>query len=338
MDISAQNRPYAGDERQLALGEVLEALIRDGHITADQARPLLSAYSHKQPADYGSHPLEIVARRKWHSLATPEMALSLERLTRWYAERSQLRYFRIDPLKVDVKAVTGVITRPYAERFQILPVEVDGDRVVVACAEPFRRDWEAELSRVLRIKIDRVFANPADVRRYLAEFYNLSQAIAGANRVHELADKSGVLNLEALLELGRADQLDANDHHVVNLVDWLLQYAFDQRASDIHLEPRRDKARIRFRIDGVLHTVNEIPPVVMAAVTSRIKSLGRMDIVEKRRPQDGRLKTRAPGGSEIELRLSTMPTAFGEKLVMRVFDPEVLKRSFDQLGLSAEDA
>jgi general secretion pathway protein E len=139
------------------------------------------------------------------------------------------------------------------------------------------------------------------------------------------------------MELGRTGKLDANDQHVVNIVDWLLQYAFDQRASDIHLEPRREMSNVRFRIDGVMHDVYEIPTNVMAAVASRIKIIGRMDVAEKRRPQDGRLKTRTPEGQEVELRLSTMPTAFGEKLVMRIFDPEVLVRNYRELGFSEQD-
>ena len=142
------------------------------------------------------------------------------------------------------------------------------------------------------------------------------------------------MNLEQMIELGRAGKLDANDRYVVNIVDWLLQYAFDQRASDIHLEPRRDNSDVRFRIDGVLHLVYQLPTVVMSAVISRIKVLGRMDLAEKRRPQDGRIKTKAPAGHEVELRLSTMPTVFGEKLVMRIFDPEVTIRTFDELGFS----
>jgi general secretion pathway protein E len=147
---------------------------------------------------------------------------------------------------------------------------------------------------------------------------------------------AGVANFEQMLELGQASP-EANDTHVVNIVDWLLQYAFEQRASDIHIEPRREKGLIRFRIDGVLHHVYELPQQVNAAVVSRLKILGRMDVAEKRRPQDGRVKTKSPDGGEIELRLSTLPTAFGEKMVMRIFDPEVLLRSFQELGLSGED-
>jgi len=120
-------------------------------------------------------------------------------------------------------------------------------------------------------------------------------------------------------------------------VDWLLQYAFEQRASDIHMEPRRDICHVRFRIDGVMHQVYQTPPPVMAAITNRIKMMGRMDVVEKRRPQDGRIKTRTAAGDEVELRLSTMPTAFGEKLVLRIFDPNVLLKSFAELGFGRDE-
>jgi len=149
---------------------------------------------------------------------------------------------------------------------------------------------------------------------------------------------AGLSSFEQLVELGKGNrQFDANDQHIVHIVDWLWQYAFDQRASDIHIEPRRDLGIVRFRIDGVLHQVYQIPMAVMNAMTSRIKLLGRMDVIEKRRPQDGRIKTRTPAGQEVELRLSTLPTAFGEKLVMRIFDPEVLVRDLRSLGFSADD-
>ena len=150
--------------------------------------------------------------------------------------------------------------------------------------------------------------------------------------------RSGASNFEQLVELGKSNrQFDANDQHIVSIVDWLWQYAFEQRASDIHIEPRREMGLVRFRIDGVLHQVYQIPMSVLNAMTSRIKILGRMDVVEKRRPQDGRIKTRTADGEEIELRLSTLPTAFGEKLVMRIFDPEVLVRDFGELGFNDED-
>jgi general secretion pathway protein E len=148
---------------------------------------------------------------------------------------------------------------------------------------------------------------------------------------------AGRQTLDQLIELGRSGKLDANDQGVVTIVDWLMSYAFEQRASDIHLEPKREMSAIRFRIDGVMHEVYQLPTNVMVPITSRLKILARMDIAEKRRPQDGRLKSRGPDGGEVELRLSTMPTAFGEKLVMRIFDPTVLVRSFAELGFDADD-
>ena len=164
----------------------------------------------------------------------------------------------------------------------------------------------------------------------------MAKSVTGA----ALNDQKGVQQhaLEQLLTLGASNQEpDADDAHIVNIVDWLLQYAFEQRASDIHIEPRREQGCVRLRIDGVLHNVYQFPPPVTTAIVSRLKSLGRMNVAEKRKPQDGRIKTQTPGGAEVELRLGTLPTAFGEKMVMRVFDPQVLLKSFDQLGFSAED-
>ncbi|MCK5263657.1 MAG: type II/IV secretion system protein, partial [Gammaproteobacteria bacterium] len=229
-----------------------------------------------------------------------------------------------------------IMSFAYAQRFNVLAVKVEPNSITVATAQPFDRDWEAELSRIHNKELKQVITNPEEISRYRVEFYTVSKSVFGAQNDSQrgLGD---LQNLESLMELGRSGKLDANDQHVVNIVDWLLQYAFDQRASDIHLEPRREMSNVRFRIDGTMHEVYQIPTTVMAAVSSRIKILGRMDVAEKRRPQDGRLKTRSPDGQEIELRLSTMPTAFGEKLVMRIFDPEVLVRNFQELGFSTRD-
>jgi len=248
-----------------------------------------------------------------------------------------MAYFRIDPLKLDVRRITGVISQGYASRFKVLPVEITADEIVVATAEPYEREWEREISQIQRKKIRRVLANPEEISRYLVEFYSISRSVIGAEAQNLVGTAPGIQNFEQLIELSRAGKLDANDQHVVSIVDWLLQYAFDQRASDIHIEPRREVGLVRFRIDGVLHQVYQLPTAVLAPVTSRIKILARMDIAEKRRPQDGRIKTRNPNGQEVELRISSMPTAFGEKLVMRIFDPTVLLRSYRELGISEPD-
>jgi len=322
-------------EKKLDLFEVLKWLEEDGLVSVDNANMLRTLAT---GAEYREkNPLCVIAERQWtdqrnggHTLLTPESLAS------WLADRVDMTYFRIDPLKIEVAKITAVMSYAYAARFNILPVSVDDKFITIATAEPFVNEWEHELSKINSKEFKRVIANPDEISRYLLEFYTVSKSV---NKAESESHGSGseIGNLEGLMELGRAGKLDANDQHVINIVDWLLQYAFDQRASDIHLEPRREQGNVRFRIDGVMHQVYQVPSTVMAAVSSRIKILGRMDVAEKRRPQDGRLKTRTPDGTEIELRLSTMPTAFGEKLVMRIFDPEVLVKNFRELGFSQSD-
>jgi general secretion pathway protein E len=324
----------ANEERRLTLAEVVDALVADGLVPREETERLTAdRRAHRAGA---LHPLVVIAEQKWRSAQAPHKPLTLEFLTEWYAPKCGLPYHHIDPLKTNFASVTELMSSSYAERFKILPVEVNQREATVATAEPYVREWETELRRIHRIEIRRVFANPLDVQRFIVEFYNLAKSVKGAKGLTE--GRSGLSNFEQLVELGKSNrQLDANDQHIVNLVDWLWQYAFDQRASDIHVEPRREMGQVRFRIDGVLHNVYQLPAAVIAAMTSRIKILGRMDVVEKRRPQDGRIKTRTADGQEVELRLSTLPTAFGEKLVMRIFDPEVLVKDLTDLGFSDED-
>jgi general secretion pathway protein E len=323
----------ASSERRLNLDEVLADLIKDGLADRAGVDALLAAKNLRRGE---VHPLILVANQKWKDPRSPRRLLTLDALTEWLAARVGLPYYRIDPFKVDFSAVTKVMSNAYATRFRILPVEVTAKEAVIATCEPYLRDWEAELSRALRLQVRRVLANPQDIETYQVEFYNLARSIKGASQQRH-AEVNDVANFEQLVELGRSGKLDANDQHIVHIVDWLLQYAFEQRASDIHVEPRRDSGNVRFRIDGQLHQVYQIPTPVMAAMVSRIKILGRMDVVEKRRPQDGRVKTRTPDGDEVELRLSTMPTAFGEKLVMRIFSPDVLVKDFTELGFSEDE-
>ncbi|TXT22930.1 MAG: proteinral secretion pathway protein E [Gallionellaceae bacterium] len=321
-------------EHKLTLPEVLGMLVADGMIAQAEADALLSA---KRTSRHDTHPLTVLAGQNLKSLKPPHSPLHLEALAEWLAGRVGLEYVHIDPLKIDFAAVTDTMSSDYAARFGILPLQLTASEVVVATAEPFLREWEKVLRPILRKDIRRVVATPLDISRYLIEFYNLARSVKNAAQ----DDRQGAVgrsSFEQLVELGKTNrQFDANDQHIVHIVDWLWQYAFEQRASDIHIEPRRELGIVRFRIDGVLHQVYQIPMSVTNAMTSRIKVLGRMDVVEKRRPQDGRIKTRTADGQEIELRLSTLPTAFGEKLVMRIFDPNVLVRDFSELGFSDED-
>jgi len=325
--------PITAHEHRLTLPEVLEWMVADGLVGKEEAEALRVE---RRMHGVKDHPLKVIADQKWIAPGTPVRLLTLETLTEWLAGKVGLDYLHIDPLKIDFTGVADVMSSAYAGRFGILPVQVTMREIVIATAEPFVREWVEELKPILRKEIRRVLANPDDISRYLVEFFNLAKSVKKAAARGEVT--AGLSSFEQLVELGKGNRtFDANDQHIVHIVDWLWQYAFDQRASDIHIEPRRDLGIVRFRIDGVLHQVYQIPMAVMNAMTSRIKLLGRMDVIEKRRPQDGRIKTRTPTGQEVELRLSTLPTAFGEKLVMRIFDPEVLVRDLRSLGFSSDD-
>jgi general secretion pathway protein E len=316
---------------------LLQWLAQDGLIGAADAQRVQQRFA------AGNSSLQALVRLGAAGLleARSGRSLDAEALTEWLAQRAGLRYLRIDPLKADVGRVADVMSVAYAESRLALPVQVGAQEVVIATAEPFDDGWVAEIEAHTRKAVRLVLANPLDIRRYTTEFYALAKSVRAAAKSGEV---SPAASFEQLVELGKANkQLDANDQGVVQVVDWLWQYAFDQRASDIHLEPRRDIGAIRFRIDGVLHTVYQVPLSVMSAMTSRIKLLGRMDVVEKRRPLDGRIKTRRPEtpegpGGDVEMRLSTLPTAFGEKMVMRIFDPQTAVKGIEALGFPEHDA
>ena len=339
---------------------LVEWLSQDGVISPEEARRTIARCSQAESAQHPLVRLAAVAMAR----ASDGKPLDIESLTGWLARRAGLEYLRIDPLKVDVAKVADTMSAAYAERHRVLPVQVTAAEVVVATAEPFLTDWVDEVERQSRRKVRRVLASPQELHRFTAEFFALAKSVRAAQRS---GGSAGAASFEQLVELGRSNkQLDANDQGVVQVVDWLWTYAFDQRASDIHLEPRREQGVIRFRIDGVLHPVYQMPMGVLNAMIARIKLLGRMDVVEKRRPQDGRIKTRrfraptlapagaelppggdqpawggpapAGAGDEVEMRLSTLPTAFGEKMVMRIFDPDTAVKDLDALGFSQHDA
>ncbi|VAW97302.1 Type II secretory pathway, ATPase PulE/Tfp pilus assembly pathway, ATPase PilB [hydrothermal vent metagenome] len=322
-------------DHKLTLKDVMDMLLKDGLVGKSEYDSVI--FPARSASTLDIHPIVLISQQEWRNSQNKNQILDATVLSEWLAQRVELPFYFIDPLKIDVSSVTQVISQAYATRYKILPIQVDTDKVIVAVSEPYITSWQSELRHVTGgLEIECVFSNPVDVSRYIEEFYRLSDSIriATGNKEDEIP---GISNLEQLVELGKTGQLDANDQHVVHVVDWLLQYAFEQRASDIHMEPRRESANIRFRIDGVLHLVYEMPMPVMNAVASRIKVLGRMDIVEKRRPQDGRIKMKLPDGKEVELRLSTMPTAFGEKFVMRIFNPDVLTKDFTAMGFGEKD-
>ncbi len=316
------------------LESILQVLVSQGAVDQEKASMVSSLVSDRDRENL--HPLELIASRNWANDSKPEQVLTLDVLTDWLSEESGVSRYHFDPLKMDVASCTSIISYAYASRFGILPVKVTPTEVVIAVTDPFNLEWRDELNRIVDRPIVTVLANPNELKSYLLEFYSISKAMdsAGASAGNL---PSTLQNLEQLIQLGSAGSVDADDQHIVSIVDWLMQYAFNQRASDIHIEPRREQGNVRFRIDGVMHQVYEIPANITAAVISRVKIMGRLDVAEKRRPQDGRIKTRSPDGAEIEMRVSSMPTAFGEKLVLRIFDPEVLVKNFSALGFEKKD-
>ena len=326
---SHTRRPHAGP---LDWRTLVEWLSEDGVISKLEAQRTIARLAQVQSAQHALIRLASVSMTR----VADGKPLDIETIAEWLAGRAGLSYLRIDPLKVDVGKVADTMSAVYAERHKVLPVQVTPLEVVIATSEPFVTDWVSEVERQSRRSVRLVVANPVDIAKYTVEFFALAKSVRAALKA---GAASGTASFEQLVELNKSNkQLDANDQGVVQVVDWLWQYAFDQRASDIHLEPRREQGVIRFRIDGVLHPVYQMPMGVLGAMTARIKLLGRMDVVEKRRPQDGRIKTRNPRGDEIEMRLSTLPTAFGEKMVMRIFDPDTTVKDLDALGFSQHDA
>jgi general secretion pathway protein E len=312
---------------------LVEWLQADGVISDDEAQRTIARCAQAESAQHPLLRLASVSMKR----VSDHKPLDVELLTQWLAGRAGLDYMRIDPLKVDVGKVADTMSAVYAERHKVLPVQVTASEVVVATAEPFITDWVGEVERQSRRSVRRVVASPLEIHRFTAEFFALAKSVRAAMKAGGGAGSGA--SFEQLVELGKTNkQLDANDQSVVQVVDWLWQYAFDQRASDIHLEPRREQGVIRFRIDGVLHAVYQMPMGVLIAMTARIKLLGRMDVMEKRRPLDGRIKTRNPKGDEVEMRISTLPTAFGEKMVMRIFDPDTTVKDLDELGFTPHDA
>ena len=321
-------------DRRLDLKQLMSTLLAQGRLQQEGAEQALIA--HRQATRDSTHPLVFLAEQQLHDLHRPGQILDIETLTAWLAEQCEQPYLRIDPLKIEVTTVTALMSFAFAQRHKILAIAADEHAVTIASAQPYVCGWEADLTHALKRPVKRVIANPLEIERLSLELFTLAKSVNGAALNDQKTNSTG--NLEQLLTLGTADQEpDANDAHIVNIVDWLFQYAFEQRASDVHIEPRREQGCVRFRIDGVLHNVYQFPPQVTTAIVSRLKSLGRMNVAEKRKPQDGRIKTKTLGAAEVELRLSTLPTVFGEKMVMRIFDPHVLLKDFNQLGFSHHD-
>jgi general secretion pathway protein E len=278
----------------------------------------------------GVHPAEVIAAMGLGQGGDPRYPIGERAVMQALAAHVGLPFVDLDPLKIDAKLAPQLLSRPFARRHQALIIGADDRAVTVAVADPLDHALVEALQTHVRRDPRLVVSTPADIQRLITDFYGFRGAVDAAEQQATTGVDIG--NLERYVKLARVEEIEASDSHVVAAVEYLLHYALDQRASDVHVEPRRDHSVVRMRIDGVLHTVHQLPKVVHPAVVSRIKTLARLDIAEKRRPQDGRIKT-ARGDREVEMRVSTVAVAFGEKLVLRVFDPGALLRDLADLGL-----
>jgi general secretion pathway protein E len=259
--------------------------------------------------------------------------LDEDMIVRCIASVTGVPFEKIDPLKLDSQLITSTFSLPFARRTSVIPLRKRGDKLVMAVCDPFDEQLFEEITRLAGCRLELVLSPRTDIQRIITEVYGFKRSVAKAAK--EMAPAVDLGNLEQLVRLSAVSELEANDRHVVNAVEYLLHYAFDQRASDIHIEPKRDSSQIRMRIDGVLHDIYSIPKQVHPAVVTRLKTMSRLDLAERRRPQDGRFKT-DKDGTEVEMRISTLPVAFGEKVVLRIFDSQILFREVAELGFDVE--
>ncbi len=279
--------------------------------------------------------IDVISALNLHRADDPEKKIDEESVYQFLAEAWNYPYEKIDPLKLDLNIVTTTIPKSFAKKYLVLPIAIKDGTLTVATSDPLNMEVIEDIIRVSHMKVRVVVSSKTDIIRLIDEFFGFKRSIAAAeNEFDSIGVDLG--NLEQYVKLSAGGELPSNDHHIVQAVNYLFSYAIDQRASDIHIEPKREISLVRMRIDGVLHTVYQLPKKVHRAIISRIKNLSRMDMSETRRPQDGRVKI-DKGGVEVEIRISSIPVAFGEKVVMRIMDPDILFQDLKTLGFMASD-
>jgi general secretion pathway protein E len=320
---------------------VADILVRQKHITPEQgdtikqeAKTLPSRLRSTGAYEQKAVAYDLVTRLKLPNLRDSGAPLSEHDIAQAIASDAKLEHVRIDTLSLNAELIESKVSRPFARKHRMIPLDMVNGRLRVACANPYDIEGVDSFRRIAGREATLVVASEPDILRAITEFYGLRHSVKKAER--DLTTGIDLGNLEQLVRMKSESEIESSDQHVVNAVEFMLQHAFECRASDIHIEPKREDSLIRFRIDGVLHDIQKMPKIVHAAVISRIKTMSRLDIAEKRRPQDGRVKT-TKGGRDIELRVSTLPVAFGEKVVMRIFDPQVLLQDLSGLGFYPDE-
>ncbi len=244
-------------------------------------------------------------------------------------------FMRLDPLKLEMDTVTRLLPASFARKRLVLPIKVQDDLLTLACYNPLDKELKGDMERVFHGEIHLITVPKADIDYIIRDFFDFKRSILAAETALHDPNAVDISNLEQYISIA-SPETAASDKHIQKAVDHLLQYALEQRASDIHIEPKRNETWIRLRIDGMLHTVYRLPRTVHEAISTRVKAISRLDIAEKRRPQDGRLKI-AWKDQEAEVRVSTVPVAFGEKVVLRLQSADILFKDLTELGFSEHD-
>lgn len=284
--------------------------------------------------------VDIVASFQLEIHGRSEVVLDEEVIMQAVAQEFQLPFKKLDPLALDMDVVTKSIPRNFAVTHLLLPFNMQKGILEIAVYHPDKKTVLADIEQANQVTVRPYIATKSDIRKIQAEFFGFQKSIRAAESQFAgpgLGSSVDIGNLEQFVKISSAREISSSDQHIKSAVNHLFHYALDQQASDIHIEPKRDACMVRFRIDGMLHPIYKLPKVVHAAITARIKSLARMDISEKRRPQDGRIKVGVGGKKEVEIRVSTVPVSFGEKTVMRILDSDVIFQDLDHLAFSYRD-
>jgi len=264
-----------------------------------------------------------------------------ELIMRAVAKENNLPFKKLDPLELDMDVATKTIPRNFAIRQLLLPFKMENGLVETAIYHPDCQAALVDIEQANQIKIRPYIATKSDIKRIISEFFGFQKSISAAEDQFGVVPGGGgsidIGNLERYVKISSSKEITSSDQHIKTAVNHIFHYALEQRASDIHIEPKRDVSRIRFRIDGSLHTIYNLPKAVHSAIVARIKFLSRLDIAEKRRPQDGRIKIGEKSGRDVEIRVSTIPVSFGEKAVLRILDSELMFQKVETLGFSKRD-
>jgi general secretion pathway protein E len=331
---------YQTGDRNLSSKDVLDALGKLQLLSDLEVTSLKAQWSKSK-----EHPLSLASELRIKVKGSDSKIMTPDEIFSTLAQEWETQYVRVDPLKVAIEVVGSLIPLAYAERLNIVPIDLTENKVVILSAEPFALSWVDEIRAQLKKDIEIRIGSPKQIKHLLNEIFVIQKAFRGISREQGAsgAEKMRLLRqgklgeLDSLIEKSRGRTLSAQDGFVAKIVDWLINFATLERASDIHLEPKKGLGQVRFRVDGDLRVVYRLDHEALMMVIARFKILGEMKLDEKRKPQDGGIKRKLDNGKLVEMRLSTLPTNFGEKLVVRIFDRNVTGQDLSFIGFDQED-